>query len=126
MSATSSRSDWRLPGATASPTFSPWKVTVASAWTTAPTISPVDAFTPEGTSTEITGTPAERIASIDRAASSRGSPWKPVPKMASMTTSACGSGAPTSTTSAPSFAAAIRPSPPFAPLPQTATTRAAG
>jgi hypothetical protein len=47
-------------------------VTVAS--TQAPATSPVEASTPEGRSTETIGLPASFIASIARAASSRGSP----------------------------------------------------
>jgi len=74
MSTSSIRPACRLPGATAKPTFSPWKVTVVNASTQTPETSPVDALTPEGTSTATTGTLAFRIASIERAASSRGSP----------------------------------------------------
>ena len=44
---------------------------------------PVDASTPEGTSTETTGSPAALIASITAAASRRGDPEKPVPNRAS-------------------------------------------
>ena len=49
---------WNRPGATCSPTFGPWKVTVAPASTAAPAISPVEASTPDGTSTATTGRPS--------------------------------------------------------------------
>jgi hypothetical protein len=52
----------------------PWKVTVVVASTQTSETSPVEALTPEGTSTATTGTFAFRIASIERVASSRGSP----------------------------------------------------
>ena len=86
--------------------------------------------TPEGTSTDTTGTPAPLIASISAAASARGAPSKPVPKSASITRSQGPSTPPGSTTtvSRPSpcrISAATRPSPPFEPLPQTATTKCA-
>ena len=129
MSATTTSPAWKRPGATSVPTFGPCIVTVTVAWTHAPATSPVEAFTPEGRSTATTGLPAALIASIVRAASSRGSPWKPVPKSASMTTSASRIGA--SSDERAIFAAdsstssAIRPSPPFAPPPQTATKRTA-
>ena len=70
---------------------------------------------------------AALIRPIVAAASARGSPWKPVPKSASTITSAC-STAIVSTASQPSsrrMRAAIRPSPPFAPLPQTTAIRRA-
>jgi hypothetical protein len=54
-------------------------VTVASARTAAPAISPVEALTPEGTSTETTGRPEALICSIIRVTSSRGASFKPVP-----------------------------------------------
>ena len=47
----------------------PWNVTVSAARTAAPATSPVDASTPEGTSTETTGAPAALIRSIVAAAS---------------------------------------------------------
>ena len=55
MSATTTRPAWNLPGATTSPTLTPWNVTVTSASTAAPATSPVEPSTPEGTSTETTG-----------------------------------------------------------------------
>src|SRR5437763_8215317 len=127
MSATTTAPAWKRPGATSSPTLRPCIVTVTVASTHAPATSPVEASTPEGRSTETTGTPAPLIASTLCAASSRGSPWKPVPKSASRITSAPST--PSLTTASRPAAAitstAIRPSPPFAPLPQTATNRRA-
>ena len=67
--------------------FRPWKVTVSSAWTAAPATSPVEASTPEGMSTATIGAPSAFIASINVAASGRGSPRKPVPKSPSTITS---------------------------------------
>ena len=66
-----------------------------------PATSPVDALTPEGTSTATTGAPARVDRSISRAASSRGSPWKPVPRSASTITSGSPSSPTPSTTRAP-------------------------
>ena len=88
MSATSTSPARNRPGATASPTFSAWNVTVTSASTAGPATSPVEASTPDGTSSERTGAPRELISSMWRAASARGAPRKPVPKSASTTTSA--------------------------------------
>ena len=51
MSATTTSPAWNSPGATARPTLGPWKVTVSSAWTAGPATSPVEASTPDGTST---------------------------------------------------------------------------
>jgi hypothetical protein len=121
MSTVSTSPAWNRPGATCRPTFGACIVTVTDASTAAPGTSPVDASTPEGTSTLSTW---PRIDSICAAASCRGSPRKPVPKSASTTTSAAGTGAPGSTITtarpaASSTRAAIRPSPPFAPFPQT-------
>ena len=127
MSATTTSPAWKRPGATASPSLRPWNVTVSAASTAAAAISPVDASTPDGTSTATTGTPAALIRAIVAAASSRGSPRKPVPKSASTITSAC-STAVVSTASRPSsrrIRAAIRPSPPFEPPPQTTAMRCA-
>ena len=127
MSATTTRPLLNRPGATASPTFAPWKVTVTSAVTAAPAISPVEASTPDGRSTESTGRPLSPIRSISAAASGRGAPWKPVPKSASTTTSAPERSS-VSSASRPASRrrrAAIRPSPPFAPLPQTTAKRRA-
>ena len=127
MSATTTSPAWKRPGAIASPSLRPWNVTVSVARTAAPPTSPVDASTPDGTSTETTGAPAALTRSIVAAASSRGSPWNPVPKSASTITSAC-STAVVSTASRPSsrrIRAAIRPSPPFEPPPQTTAIRRA-
>ena len=55
MSATTTRPAQNRPGATARPTFAAWNVTVRSASTTAPAISPVEASTPDGISTATTG-----------------------------------------------------------------------
>ena len=51
MSATTTSPAWKRPGATWRPTFGPPNVTVAEARTAAPAISPVEASTPDGTST---------------------------------------------------------------------------
>ena len=115
MSATTISPAWKRPGATASPIFGPCMVTVTSAQTAAPATSPVDAFTPDGMSTASTGATALLICSISRVASSRGAPFSPVPRSASITTSGC-----SSTISRPCerrISAAIWPSPPFAPPP---------
>ena len=117
MSATTTSPARKRPGATSTPIFG------------APAISPVEAFTPEGRSTATIGFPELFIAAIARAASSRGSPWNPVPKSASMTTSASSTGASSDVRAAlpaaSSTSRAIRPSPPFAPPPHTATNRCA-
>jgi hypothetical protein len=130
MSETTTRPAWKRPGATTSPTFSAWNVTVRSACTAAPLISPVDASTPEGRSTETTGAGVAFIRSISSAAAGRGSPLKPVPKSASTTTSYVSSSSAASSATCPasrSSRAATRPSPPFEPPPQThANRRAAG
>ena len=57
MSTISTRPACSFPGCTQSPTFAAWNVTVTSARTHAPSTSPVEAFTPEGTSTATTGAP---------------------------------------------------------------------
>ena len=62
-------------------------MTVRSAVTAAPATTPVEASTPEGTSTETTGTPSSRIWPMWAAASRRATPENPVPKIASTTTS---------------------------------------
>src|ERR1044072_1173795 len=62
---------WNRPAAIARPTFAAPNVTVAAARTAAPGPSPVDAFTPEGTSTATTGRPLAFTSSIIPAASSR-------------------------------------------------------
>ncbi len=127
MSETTTSPAWKSPGAAARPTLRPWNVTVSDARTASPATSPVEASTPEGTSTDTTGAPAALIRSIVDAASARGSPWKPVPKSASTITSAC-STAVVSTASRPcsrKIRAAIRPSPPLEPPPQTTAIRRA-
>ena len=68
------------PGATARPTFAAPNVTVAVARTAAPATSPVEALTPDGTSTATTGRAAALISSIIRAASSRGGAVEPDPE----------------------------------------------
>ena len=83
ISTTSTRPACPFPGSTYRPTFGPWNVAVASALTASPSTSPVDAFTPEGTSQATTGAPASLIALIAPATGSRGSPSKPVPSIAS-------------------------------------------
>ena len=65
MSATTTSPAWKRPGATTSPTLRPWNVTVTSASTAAPAISPVDASTPEGRSTDTTGAP-RRVHPLDQ------------------------------------------------------------
>ena len=126
MSATSTSPACARPGLTWSPTFGPCIVTVAAARTAAPRTSPVEASTPDGTSTATT---SPVICAMSAAASGRGSPLNPVPKSASTTTSAGGTSAPAtaSTTetvrpAASSMRAAIRPSPPFEPRPHTTAT----
>jgi hypothetical protein len=74
ISATSTSPAWKRPGATTSPTFGACIVTVTSAATAAPAISPVDPSTPEGRSTATIGTGAALMRSIVCAASSRGAP----------------------------------------------------
>ena len=104
-----------------------WNVTVNAALTARPETSPVDASTPDGTSTDTTGAPESLMRSIRAAASARGVPWKPVPKRASTTTSAP-STASVSTASRPASRrtrAATLPSPPFEPPPQTTANRLA-
>jgi hypothetical protein len=64
----------------------PWKVAVTAARTASPSISPVEAFTPDGTSQATTGASCSLIAAIADATGSRGSPSKPVPSSASTTT----------------------------------------
>ena len=57
---------WKRPGAIASPTFAAPNVTVTVARTAAPGTSPVEASTPDGTSTATTGRPA-RVDPLDHA-----------------------------------------------------------
>jgi hypothetical protein len=105
----------------------PWNVTVSFAATAAPGTSPVDASAPDGMSTETTVAPEALIRSISAAASSRGAPWKPVPKSASRTRSAPSTSSDSRASRPASLSrfSAIRPSPPFAPPPQTPTMRCA-
>ena len=127
MFATSTSPAWARPGETTRPSFLAWNVTVRSASTAAPATSPVEASTPEGTSTATTGRPQALMRSIVFTASGRGSPWKPVPKSASITTSAP-TGSSVSSASRPASRntrAAIFPSPPFEPPPQTTAKRRA-
>ena len=127
MSATTTSPAWNRPGATWRPTLLAWKVIVSVAFTATPATSPVEASTPDGRSTATTGSPAALIRSISAAASDRGAPRNPVPKRASITTSQP-STASVSTASRPaslSTRAAIRPSPPFEPPPQTTANRRA-
>ena len=62
-----------------------WKVTVTVARTARAQTTPVEASTPEGTSTLTMGAPQALAASIASAIAPRGSPVKPVPSSASMT-----------------------------------------
>jgi hypothetical protein len=55
ISTTSTRPACSLPGFTWRPTFDPWKVAVTTAVTASPSTSPVEAFTPDGTSHATTG-----------------------------------------------------------------------
>ena len=72
-----------FPGAIRWPSLAAWKLTVQSASTAAPATSPLDASTPEAMSQATTGAPQASIAAIAARAGSRGSPAKPVPKIAS-------------------------------------------
>ncbi len=74
-----------LPGLIQCPSLAAWNVTVALARTAAPSVSPVEASTPEAMSAATTGAPQPLMASIAAAAGSRGAPSKPVPKIASIT-----------------------------------------
>ena len=65
MSATTTRPAWNRPGATTNPTLGAWNVTVRSASTTAPAISPVDASTPDGRSTETRPERRSRVHPLD-------------------------------------------------------------
>ncbi len=87
ISATATRPEWLRPGSTAVPSLRPWKHTVTSAVTAPPATTPVEASTPEGTSSAtIPGSPA--MAAITAAASGLGRPWNPVPSSASTITPA--------------------------------------
>ena len=59
---------------------------VTSADTASPSTSPVDAFTPDGTSQATTAASCWLIAQIADATGSRGEPSNPVPSRASTTT----------------------------------------
>src|SRR5436190_6792618 len=96
MSATCTSPACCLPGAIHRPGLAAWKVTVAAARTAAPATTPVEACTPLGTSTLMTGVCAWLIASIAAATSPRGSPSKPVPSRASTTALQLASGGPAS------------------------------
>ena len=67
-------------GAIAWPTFGAWKVTVTDASTAAPATMPVEASTPDGRSTETTGTAPAFSSPMARSASGRGLPLNPVPE----------------------------------------------
>src|SRR5215211_6975877 len=127
MSATTTSPERKRPGPTTRPTLSPCIVTVTSATTASPGTSPVEASTPDGMSTATTGAGASLIRRIRSAASARGAPENPVPNSASTTTSASLTSVDSSASSPSSRSSrtAIRPSPPFAPLPQTARIRRA-
>ena len=76
------------PSSARRPGFNESMVTVTSAMTQGPTASPVWAERPEGTSAATTRTPDALRQSIQMSNGARGSPRKPVPSMASSTTSA--------------------------------------
>ena len=88
MSATTTRHAALRPGSTAVPSLRPWKQTVTSARTAAPTTAPVEPSTPDGTSSATIVPIGGRIASMAWATAPRGAPRKPVPRRASTTTSA--------------------------------------
>ena len=64
MSATTTRQAALRPGSIAVPSLRPWKQTVTSAATAAPATAPVEASTPDGTSSATTVPIGGRIASI--------------------------------------------------------------
>ena len=79
------------PGGHTSPVFAAWKVTVMSAATQPAAMVPVEASTPDGTSTAITGTPSPPMTLIFAAHSATrplNSPVAPVPSRQSSTSSA--------------------------------------
>ena len=88
MSATRTAPANSAPGRSTTPTFGAPKVTVRSARTASPSTAPVAPFTPEGMSTATTGDGDAFSPAIASAQSSSGIPRNPVPKSASMTTSA--------------------------------------
>ena len=88
MSATSTRPAYAAAGETRWATLRRWNVTVRSAFTASPGTSPLDAATPDGTSTLRVGTPWRFMASTAARAFERMSPSKPVPRTASTPASA--------------------------------------
>ena len=125
---------WKRPGATASPTLTPWKVTVAAA--SHGGARDLAASRRRRRTAGRSRAPARSTRSSPRSAPprpARGSPENPVPKSASTITS----GSPRSRS--PAFASTIRvsrpasssrravtrPSPPFEPPPQTSVQRRA-
>jgi len=101
---------------------------VTAARTAAPGTSPVDALTPDGTSTATTGRRLAFISSIIRAASSRGASRRPMPRSASTITSGSPRSPTPSTTctsrrASRSTRAHTLPSPPLLPPPHTTVTR---
>ena len=88
MSATRTCPARSAPGRSAAPAFMAPNVTVRSAWIAAPSTAPVDPFTPEGMSTATMGTSASFRPVMASAHASSGMPRNPVPKMASIATSA--------------------------------------
>src|SRR5436190_5701904 len=110
MSATCTSPACCLPGAIQRPGLAAWKVTVAAARTAAPATTPVEACTPLGTSTLMTGVCAWLIASMAAATSPRGSPSKPVPSSASTTVLQLASGGPASARCASCAASGAAPS----------------
>ena len=122
MSATTTRPAWKRPGATARPTFGAWNVTVRSALTAAPAISPVDASTPDGTSTETTGAPGG-VDPLDQLARPPGAAHRGTRcRRARRRSRRSRSTSVVSSATRPASRrtrAATRPSPPFEPPPQT-------
>ena len=138
-----------LPGAIQCPGLAAANVAVAVARTATPHASPVEASTPLATSAATTGASITASVSIASAARPRGSPAKPVPKIASTRTAASSSSRGSNGSWSPSsrrrFSAAsprcspgsasvstrtwrpmprsrrpaTKPSPPLLPLPQT-------
>ena len=76
------------PGSRTSPGFGAPNVTVRSARTAGPSTAPVSPLTPEGMSTATSGTGDAASAPIASAYEPAGAPRKPVPKIASIATSA--------------------------------------
>ena len=137
MSITVTSPECALPGEIHSPGLAAWKVTVASARTAAPAISPVEASTPLGTSQAHTkAPPAALIAAIADRAGSRGSPLKPVPRMASTIaagvhssapgSNGCGCGCPEAVEVGPRVAAQLLAGPPAEARRPPGRPRAAG